>query len=72
MAETNRNKYRHELKYTVTTAQLAMLRNRINHLLPLDAHVAQTGSYLIRSLYFDDYDNRCMKENENGTDAVPV
>ena len=72
MAETNRNKYRHELNYTVTTAQLAMLRNRINHLLPLDAHVAQTGSYRIRSLYFDDYDNRCMKENENGTDAVPV
>ena len=68
MTDTTKMKYRHELKYTVTTAQLAMLRNRINHLLPLDAHVAQTGSYRIRSLYFDDYDNRCMKENENGTD----
>jgi len=68
MAEVNKRKYRHELKYPVTSAQILMLKNRINHLLTLDSHVAQTGTYRIRSLYFDDYDNRCMKENENGTD----
>lgn len=68
MPERKQFKYRHELKYQVTDAQIQMLKNRIHHLLPLDSHVAQTGSYFIRSLYFDDYDNRCMKENENGTD----
>ena len=68
MTECKKTKYRHELKYPVTSAQILMLKNRINHLLPLDSHVAQTGAYRIRSLYFDDYDNRCMKENENGTD----
>ena len=68
MPEKNQTKYRHELKYQVTDAQIRMLKNRINHLLPLDSHVAQTGSYRIRSLYFDDYYDRCMKENENGTD----
>ena len=68
MAENNQTKYRHELKYQVTDAQIQMLKTRINHLLPLDSHVAQTGSYFIRSLYFDDYDNRCLQENENGTD----
>ena len=68
MPEKKQTKYRHELKYQVTDAQIQMLKNRIHHLLPLDSHVAQTGSYFIRSLYFDDYDNRCMKENENGTD----
>ena len=52
----------------MTDAQIRLLKIRICHLLPLDSHVAQTGSYRIRSLYFDDYDNRCMKENENGTD----
>ena len=60
-------KYRHELKYPVTAAQLAMLKNRINHLIPLDTH-AVNGCYSIRSLYFDDYDDRCLKENEDGTD----
>ena len=68
MPEKKETKYRHELKYQVTDAQIQMLKMRINHLLPLDSHVAKTGSYFIRSLYFDDYDDRCMKENENGTD----
>lgn len=61
-------KYRHELKYQITTAQVRMLQNRINGLVPLDRHVGQEGSYSIRSLYFDDRYNRCFYENENGTD----
>ena len=68
MPDKQQTKYRHELKYQVTDAELRMLKNRIDHLLPLDSHVARTGSYRIRSLYFDDYYDRCMKENENGTD----
>lgn len=68
MPEKNQIKYRHELKYQVTNAEIQMLKMRIHHLMPLDSHVAQTGSYFIRSLYFDDYDDRCLKENENGTD----
>lgn len=66
--KSTERRYRHELKYQVTDGQIQLLRNRISHLLPLDSHVAQSGSYCIRSLYFDDYDNRCLKENENGTD----
>ena len=61
MPEKNQTQYRHELKYQVTDAEIQMLRNRITHLLPLDSHVAKTGSYVIRSLYFDDYYDRCMK-----------
>ncbi len=60
--------YRHELKYVCTAAQLALLQGRIHHLLPLDSHVGEDGMYHIRSLYFDDMDNRCYYENENGTD----
>lgn len=62
------SKYRHELKYTISQGELTLLRNRIEHLVPLDSHVGPTGSYSIRSLYFDDYDQRCFYENENGTD----
>lgn len=59
---------RHELKYLISGAELQMLRNRINNLIPLDKHVGETGAYTIRSLYFDDIYNSCYYENENGTD----
>ena len=39
---------------------------RLSGLISLDAH-AKNGHYTIRSLYFDDYDDRCLLENENGT-----
>ena len=67
MVETDR-KFRHELKYQITGAELQMLRNRINNLIPLDQHAGSNGMYNIRSLYFDDIYNRCYYENENGTD----
>lgn len=69
MAEKEENKkYRHELKYICTAAQLAMIQGRIHHLISLDSHVGEDGMYQIRSLYFDDYYDRCYYENENGTD----
>lgn len=61
-------KYRHELKYPVTAAQIALLQNRLNGLIPRDSHAGENGKYTISSLYFDDYYNRCFYENENGTD----
>lgn len=60
--------YRHELKYVVTAAELALLENRIKGLVRPDAHAGADGMYHIRSLYFDDYYNSCYKENEIGTD----
>ena len=68
MGKENKQKYRHELKYVCTAAQLALIQARIHHLIPLDSHVGETGMYNIRSLYFDDYYDRCYYENENGTD----
>lgn len=59
--------FRHELKYQITSAQVEMLKSRLTGIAPLDSH-AHDGSYRIRSLYFDDYDNRCFFENENGVD----
>lgn len=60
--------YRHELKYLITAAQLPLLKSRVEQIMQLDPHVGQTGMYNIRSLYFDDYDNSCYYENENGLD----
>lgn len=66
--EKEKVKYRHELKYVCTAAQLAIIQARIHHLIDLDSHVGDDGMYRIRSLYFDDYYDRCYCENENGTD----
>jgi len=61
-------KYRHELKYLISAAQLPLLRKRIAGIMEPDPHAGKDGIYSIRSLYFDDYQNRCYYENENGTD----
>jgi len=68
MIQLKSNKYRHELKYQVSDVQVSLLKNRINHMIPADSHAGPSGAYTIRSLYFDDYDNRCFWENEDGTD----
>lgn len=68
MEQKKSHKFRHELKYLITTAQIPMIKNRINHLLAPDSHAGDNGMYTIRSLYFDDCCNSCFYENENGTD----
>ena len=67
MGEPKPVNFRHELKYLISSAEVTMLRTRLSGLISLDAH-AKDGHYTIRSLYFDDYDDRCLLENENGTD----
>lgn len=62
------NQYRHEFKYLCSYGQLRMLQVRLRGLMPLDPHAGPEGIYNIRSLYFDDYYDRYLKENEAGTD----
>ena len=59
--------YRNEWKYQVSGAQLAVLAARLTPLLRPDGH-HRPGGYAIRSLYFDDFDNSCLRENEAGVD----
>ena len=61
-------KFRHEFKYLISAAQLPLLKARVAPLLKPDPHAGEDGTYTIRSLYFDDYHDRCYYENENGTD----
>ena len=68
MIQPKQLKFRHELKYQITDAQVQLLKNRITHLIPPDSHAGPSGTYTIRSLYFDDYEDRCLRENEDGTD----
>ena len=47
--EKKETKFRHELKYVISAGELALIRNRINHLIPCDSHVSESGAYSIRS-----------------------
>ena len=60
--------YRHEFKYLCSYGELAMLKVRLAGLLLPDPHAGKDGLYNIRSLYFDDYYDSCLRENEAGTD----
>ncbi len=60
--------YRHELKYLISAAELPLLKSRIVNLMQPDPHAGANGIYNIRSLYFDDYYNRCFFENATGTE----
>ena len=60
--------YRHEYKYLCSGLQLKVLEKRLCALLRPDPHAGASGTYLIRSAYFDTPDNACYYENENGID----
>lgn len=60
--------YRNEIKYLVSETQLVLLENRIRNLIQPDRHAGADGTYQIRSLYFDDFENTYYRENEMGTD----
>lgn len=60
--------FRHEFKYEISTTQLKLIEARVSSVISLDPHVGPRGNYQIRSLYFDDWNNTCFYEKEDGTD----
>lgn len=61
-------KYRNEIKYVCSERQLVLIEERIRAICRKDAHAEGTEFYAVRSVYLDDFDNTCFRENENGTD----
>ena len=58
-------KYRHEYKYVCDAMQNAVLKTRARGILKSDEHAGVDGFYRIRSLYFDDLEDRCYYEKES-------
>lgn len=57
--------YRVEQKFIIAQSQMSILQSRLYDFMEKDHN--QTGNgYGIRSLYFDDYNDNCTKENEAG------
>lgn len=59
--------FRNELKYLCSDSQLKLLEMRVKHLLSPDPHAGADGRYTVRSVYFDDYQDSCYYENEDGS-----
>lgn len=62
------DKYRHEYKYLIDSGQRAVTMMKARGLMKPDPHAGEDGSYIIRSLYFDDRNDTCFFQNEAGTD----
>lgn len=61
------HRYRNELKFLVSQGELNIIKLRLEGVMKPDRH--QNGDcYHIRSLYFDDEYDSCMRENEAGVD----
>lgn len=58
--------YRHELKYLITAADALALRQRLAPVMRRDAHAGADGRYTIRSVYFDNYRDKALREKTDG------
>lgn len=59
-------KFRHELKYRIGYAQYMELRSRLQTVMRSDLHTGADGRYLIRSIYFDNYRDKALREKVDG------
>ena len=57
--------YRHEWKHEISPADLYAIRQRLRAVMEPDIH-AVDGRYLIRSLYFDNAEDRALREKIDG------
>ena len=59
-------KPRHELKYFINTSDYLAIKNRIKYIASLDRNASSSGTYHIRSLYFDNFNDKALLEKVNG------
>ncbi len=59
-------KFRHEIKHYINTSDYLTLKSRLKHIAYPDRFAGEDGAYTIRSLYFDNLDNKALIEKING------
>ncbi len=58
--------YRHEYKYPLNVSDCEILRRRLKNIMRRDPHTGPDGTYVIRSLYFDNFNDKALFEKING------
>ena len=59
-------KFRHEFKHQINQADLLQLKTRLSAIMDHDKHSGPDGTYEIKSLYFDNYRDKALKEKLHG------
>ena len=58
--------YRHELKFSIPYADYLGMRARLRTVMSADPHTNGYGFYRIRSIYFDNSDDKALREKVDG------
>ena len=59
-------KFRHEIKHFINLSDSIVIRSRLKHIMNPDVFALEDGKYKIRSLYFDNLQNKALMEKING------
>lgn len=59
-------KFRHEYKHQINLSDIYGLRARLSAVAKHDSHADDDGTYLVRSLYFDNYMDKALREKIDG------
>ena len=60
-------KYRHELKFKISNSAAEVLKQKLSLIMGFDSNAYyDDGSYLIKSLYFDNLDSKYYNEKMDG------
>jgi len=63
------SKGRHELKHYINYADVLQLRSRLPFVASLDKNAVNGKGYQVKSLYFDNYNDKVLKEKINGVNG---
>ena len=58
--------YRHELKFSISYSEYIAMRKRLQNIMSSDPHTDSEGLYQIRSIYFDNSDDKALREKIDG------
>ena len=63
---TQGRQYRHELKYKISYPDYLAMRSRLRPVMKADPHASAEGRYLVRSVYFDNLNDKALREKIDG------
>ncbi|MBE7042927.1 MAG: polyphosphate polymerase domain-containing protein [Ruminococcaceae bacterium] len=59
-------KFRHEYKHQINLSDVIQLKTRLGAVMEHDEHCNPDGTYFIKSLYFDNYRDKALREKLDG------
>lgn len=64
----NKPSGRHELKHYINYADILQLKSRLPYVMSRDSNDKDQNGYRVKSLYFDNYNDKALKEKVDGVD----